>query len=184
MASFAQVPGVVRDLMLLRRGPQDLPHSESLLGTLALTSVLLGSLLSVRLLGSTDLVAAALGSAASIAVAMAVTFALLRLHQRPARFVQTASALLAVSLPFAVVAAIVVAMASPLPKDKQTLSGIQLLAGAIALALVVWQLLVRGNIFRHALEVPLARGVLLSLSLTFAELVLASLMAQLVPQPT
>lgn len=181
MASFADLPMIVRDLLLLRRGPQDLPHSESLLATLALVTVLLGALLETRLLGGGEFSGAALGVAASVGVALAVTYTLLRLHERQARFVQSASALIAVAIPFAVIAALIVFMAMPLPKNRADMTGTQMFAGGLSLVVVVWQLLVRGNIFRHALEVPLARGVTLALSLTLAEVLLAIVIAQFVP---
>lgn len=181
MPSFAEMPGVVRDLMLLRRGPQDLPHSEVLLLVLALTAVVGESLLATRMLGAEDFAGAAVRVAASVGIVLAVTFALLRAHQRQARFVQTGCALIAVALLFALATAVVLSMALPLPKDRATMTGAQMLAGALSLVIVAWQLLVRGNIFRHALEVPLARGVTLALSLTLAELLLAIGLAQFAP---
>lgn len=167
--------------MLLRRGPQDLPHSESLLGALMLTVVLMESLLATGMLGATDFAGAALRVAASVAVVLGVTFAMLRANQRQARFVQTASALIAVGLLFALATAAVLSVALPLPKDRTTMTGAQMIAGMLSLVVVAWQLLVRGNIFRHALEVPLTRGVTYALGLTFAEVVLAVGLAQLAP---
>jgi len=181
MASFAQVPAVVRDLMLLRRGPQDLPHSEALLAVLVLAALLVESLLATQMLGADDFAGAALRVAAAVAVVLAVTFALLRLHQRQARFVQTGCALIAVALLFALATAVVLSLALPLPKDRTTMTGAQMLAGVLSLGVVAWQLLVRGNIFRHALEVSLARGIRFALSLTIAELILALGIAQLAP---
>lgn len=181
MALFADLPLLVRDLLLLRRGPQDLPHSESLLATLALGAVLLGALVETRLLGADDFFAAALGVVASVSVALAVTYTLLRLHERQARFVQTATALIAVAIPFAIIVGLIVFMAMPLPKNREEMTGMQMFAAGLSLVVVVWQLLVRGNIFRHALEVPLARGVTLALSLTLAEMLLAIAIAQFVP---
>lgn len=181
MASFADLPSIVRDLLLLRRGPQDLPHSEWLLGTLALSAVLIESLLGTRLLGVGEFSEAALRIVASVGVALVVTYALLRWHQRQARFVQTGSALLAVAIPFAVITALILTIALPIPKNREEMTGAQMFAGLLSLAVVVWQLLVRGNIFRHALEVPLARGVTLALSLTLAELLLTIGIAQLFP---
>ncbi len=181
MASYSDLPGVVRDLMLLRRGPQDLPHSETLLLLLCVAAVVAESLLATRLLGANDFAGAAVRVAASIGVILAVTFAVLRIHQRHARFVQTGSALIAVALLFAMATAVVLSMALPLPTDRTQMTGMQMLAGALSLVVVAWQLLVRGNIFRHALEVPLTRGVTFALSLTIAELVLAIGIAQFAP---
>ena len=167
--------------MLLRRGPQDLPHSEVLLLALALAAVLVESLLATRMLGAEDLAGAAVRVAASLGVVLGVTFALLKMHQRQARFVQTGCALIAVALLFALATAAVLSMALPLPKDRTTMTGAQMLAGGLSLLVVAWQLVVRGNIFRHALEVPLGRGVTFALSLTLAELLLAIGIAQLAP---
>ncbi len=167
--------------MLLRSGPQDLPHSEVLLAALVLAAVLVESLLATQMLGAGDFAVAALRVAAAVGVVLAVTFALLRLHQRQARFVQTGCALIAVALLFALATAAVLSLALPLPKEGATMTGAQMLAGVLSLGVVVWQLLVRGNIFRHALDVPLARGVTLALSLTLAELILAIGIAQFAP---
>jgi len=172
---------MVRDLLLLRRGPQDLPHSEGLLAALAVAAILVEALLGTRLLGAGEFSGAALRVVASVGVLLGVTYAILRLHERQARFVQTGSALIAVAIPFAVITALILSMALPIPKDREALTGAQMLAGVLSLAVVVWQLLVRGHIFRHALDVPLARGVTLALSLTLAELLLAIGIAQFFP---
>ena len=118
MASFADVPLIVRDLLLLRRGPQELPHSEWLLAILALGAVLVEALLGAKLLGAGEFPGAGLRVVASVAVLLGVTYALLRLHDRQPRFVQTASALIAVAIPFAVITALILSMALPIPKDR------------------------------------------------------------------
>ncbi len=184
MSSFAELPSIVRDLLVLRRGPQDLPHSEALLAGLAATAILLEAVLGTRLLGAGEFSGAALRVGASVGALLGVTWLLLRLHQREARFVQAGSALIAVAIPFAVITALILSMALPIPKDRAAMTGTQMLAGVLSLAVVVWQLLVRGHIFRHAMDVPLARGVTLALSLTLAELLLAIGIAQFVGPAT
>ncbi len=181
--SLSKTPGVVRDLLILRAGPQDLPHSEWQLGVLALVSICAEAWVSMRLLGVEDLTTPALQATASIGVLLGLTFLLLRAFGREARFVQTASALLATGLVFLLLAALAIAPAWPLPKESSEMTGIQLAAGFASLVIVSWQLLVRGHILRHTLEVPLRRGVLFALALTLAKLLLEALIAQLGATP-
>ncbi len=183
MASFAQVPGVVRDLLLLRRGPQELPHSQTLLGTLALATVGLGAWIELRVLDVPDASLSVLRVALLVGVLLAVVWGILRWQQKSSRFLQTASALLGVGLVFDLVTAAILLLALPLPEKGADLDSMQVLAGALSLVLVAWQLVVTGHVFRHALDVSLQIGVRFALLFTFARIVLALVVAQAVPYP-
>ena len=49
-----------------------------------------------------------------------------------------------------------------LPKDPKDLTAVQALLGWVSLLLMGWQLAVRGNILRHALDLPMRLGVLVA----------------------
>lgn len=181
--SLSKTPAVVRDLLILRGGPQDLPHSEWQLGLLAFASICAEAWVSMRLLGAESVTTPALQATASVAVLLGLTFLMLRAFGRQVRFVQTAIGLLATGLVFLLLAALAILPAWPLPKEPADMTGVQLASGFVSLLIVSWQLLVRGHILRHALEVPLGRGVLFALSLTLGKLLLELFIAQLGAPP-
>jgi hypothetical protein len=78
------------DLAFLRRAPQDLPASSSLLALFAIVSIVLGVANGAQMFGG---IRAALGAnLLDLALTLGFVYALLALTGRPARWLQTATA--------------------------------------------------------------------------------------------
>lgn len=176
---FAQTLRVTVDLLLLRRGPQELPANWNLLATLTLLYI------SVHFAQART--AAETGPALLQAVlATALLFAYVRsiLHARDLlpRFVQTLSALLAVGVlatllllgPTASLAPFLERVAAGEP--SQTAAQPPMFALLASLVISVWALIAYGHIYRHALDVRLMAGVLVALGFEFLLLVVFALL--------
>lgn len=166
---------LARDLVLLRRGPQDAPYAPGLVPALAAVALALdawaGSIAPASAIADARVALAAVGAA--LAGLLGASAFVLGLAGRQARFVQTAVALLLIEIALGLLSLPFVLMLGNLPAAGTTPAPGQALATFGVLAIGVWQLLVRGHVLRHALEVPLGRGVLLALAITLTEGVLA-----------
>lgn len=165
------LPALVRDLCLLRRGPQDMRHSPSLLLGLVVASFLLDITVAGQFArgGPDPGPRVALGHA----VVLGLTWTALAMGGRQARFVQTASALIATGMVFTLATIPVLWGVGDLPREAGQLTGTQIAFGWLSLALLAWQLAVRGHILRHALELPLRHGVLVAVVFFATEVLLA-----------
>ena len=145
------------ELCLLRRVPQDLPASSTLLG-LVLAINLVASLL-VGL--AADLSAPiALGQGlADALLTLGLLHLALRLTRHPARFVQLATALLGAGALLSLVAVAPLMLLSGAESRGETS-----LAGLPLLVLLFWSLLVTGHILRHGLDLRLGQGVLIAVA--------------------
>jgi len=145
------------ELSLLRRVPQDLPASSTLLG-LVLAINLVASLL-VGL--AADLSAPiALGQGlADALLTLGLLHLALTLTRRPARFVQLATALLGAGALLSLVAVAPLMLLSGAESRGETS-----LAGLPLLVLLFWSLLVTGHILRHGLDLHLGQGVLIAVA--------------------
>lgn len=142
------------DLARLRRAPQDLPASASLLGLSALLSVTLGALNVVPVFG--DLHAALGANLLDLVLSLAMIVLLLQLRGHPARWQQTATAFFGLG---ALAGAIVMMVRVP----AEAL-GARELAAFVELVVAVWLHVAFGHVLRHALGVPLLAGVMIVLS--------------------
>ncbi|MCB1554383.1 MAG: hypothetical protein KDJ14_11310 [Xanthomonadales bacterium] len=151
-------------------GPQDLPHNPALTRNLVLASALSGLLFTVLMDAAQPLPQVLL----AVLLLLAVPHVLLDLRGRRERYTQTLAALAGTDalftlgfLPLALVAQ------RDLPVEPGgDLDPAQLALGWAMLAVFVWKLVVVGHVFRHALEIPRAVGVLLALAWFAAELTL------------
>jgi hypothetical protein len=146
------------DLCLLRRAPQDLPASQ-LLFTLVAGLGLLGSLLLARTAGEPPAVGLLQGLL-DLGFMLALLHTALRLLDKSARFLQTATALIGADTLIGFLALFPLTLAAS--ADEQ--SGLLVLAGLLFLALVVWSVLVSAHILRHAFEVGLMAGVFVAIA--------------------
>ena len=145
------------ELCLLRRAPQDLPASSTLLG-LILTLNLVASLL-VGL--AADLSApVALGQGVADAfLTLGLLHLALHLTRHPARFLQLATALLGAGALLSLMAVVPLMLLSGAESRGETS-----LAGLPLLVLLFWSLLVTGHILRHGFELRLGQGVLIAVA--------------------
>jgi drug/metabolite transporter (DMT)-like permease len=157
-----QLLRVTVDLMLLRRGPQELPSDWGLLGGLGFVYCSL-AFTQVRLVADT-------GSAfaqALLATGMLALFAhaVLRWRGEPGRFVQTLTALFAVGVvltllmlgPTTALVPFLESLAQAQDPESVAQPPIPVLLAYIVIG--IWGLVVFGHIYRHALGVNLWLGV-------------------------
>jgi hypothetical protein len=150
---------LIRDLCLFRRGPQDVPHSPSLLGGLVVASFVLDLALMTRL---ESFGAAFVRVVIGLVAALVLPQIALKLAKLEARWVQTASALLAASIAFTLLSIPILLGVGKMPEKPEDVTAAQFMLTWVALFVSAWQLAVRGHILRHALNLPLRLGVLVA----------------------
>jgi hypothetical protein len=164
MANLLQL---LRDICLLRRGPQDVPYSPRLLVAVCAASLLLQlAIASVLGIDGDALGAGLIG----LAFNFGILYGLLAVRGVRARFVQTALALTACAILFAILSVPIVLMAGGKPPTPETMTPLQALLGLLALPVVVWKLMVDAHILRHSLNLPFFAGLLIALIWVIAEL--------------
>jgi len=153
--------GVFCDIVLLRRGPRDLPAAWGLLATAAGASFAVEFAMIAHRYGA---LAALAHATFDLALTVALFSALLALRGQGHRLLQTLTALFGIdallSLPLAL-------LSLTAGGDGQ-----HLLAGLLFLALLAWNLLVIGHIVRVALDVPLLNGVAVAMSFTILSILI------------
>jgi hypothetical protein len=164
----------LRDLILFRAGPQDLPYAPRALIALLVIGAVLEVAFDLRQGNSAAMIA---GANIGTLAALAALFGLLHWRGRPERFVQTALALVATGLLFELVL-LPLALVIGLPlKPNAQLDSRQMLALFAVFVMALWQVAISVNILRHALDIPVAGGVLALLAIGFADLMAAVLVA-------
>lgn len=145
------------DLCLLRRAPQDLPASDVLLRLLLVADIATGFLVGVT--GATHPVVSLAQSAAEVGLMLGLLALGLRLSGHPARFNQSATALLGTGVLIGLLALAPLAV-SPLGDD----GGLAVLGSLALLGLLGWSILITGHILRHTFGLSLAQGVGIALA--------------------
>jgi len=144
------------DIVLLRRGPRDLPASLSLLGLLALLDLGV-SLVALYREGAARALTLGL---VDVAFTFAVFYTLLTVRKVGHRVVQTLSALWGTGVVLAAVQIALLTVASSL-LDQDTATAV---ASTLSNLFLLWGVLVIGHIVRRALEVHLATGLTIALT--------------------
>src|SRR5689334_16495359 len=144
---------LARDLIWLRRGPQDLPYSPSLSLALFVAACAADLVLAIAVPDpqQTNILANVL---LSNALMVALPWAALNVGGLQARFAQVAGALSLMSIAFTMLVfpILVIAAFDGSPADSPSRAVEQLLR----LILLAWFITVEGSILRHALKLPLA----------------------------
>jgi hypothetical protein len=156
-------------LMILKSAPQDLPYSPQFAVQMAIVYIFSGLVVLQSTLSPDDMLA---GLLLGLFVQLVFTYLVLRALNRSARFVQTISAMLAVSILFNLLSwpvFIVVADAAATEGLKATMS-------LMFLLIISWEVLVKAYIFRHALEMKMLSALALSFSLFFISVTLSQLL--------
>ena len=146
------------DLCLLRRAPQDLPASPVIFALVVAASTF-GSMLLAFSAGEKAVIGLLQGLL-DIGFTLALLYAILRLVDKPARVLQTATALIGVDTLIGLVALLPLSLAA----SADETSGLLVLAGFLFLGLVVWGVLATAHILRHAFEIRLMQGVFLAIA--------------------
>lgn len=164
---------VFLDICLFRKAPQDLPASGSLLLVTLLASAA-GSLILAR--SSLSWSGAAQSALAETVFMTGAIYLMLKLQNRPARWLQTVTAvagtnvvLVIISLPL-----LLWLLSAQAGEFDATLPAL------LFLGLIVWNVMILGHIFRHALSTYLPLGVLVALGYYSLSIVLLN---WLVPAP-
>jgi hypothetical protein len=145
------------DIVLLRRGPRDLPASGSLL--VGVAAVYLATSVATARIGFGPSLAIVRGLL-DIGILVGAFSMLLALRRRGHRLLQTLTALLGAGLVLAPpnMALVLAARAHP------TQDGALLLLHFTLVLLLVWEVIVTGHIVREALDVPLFTGIAVATS--------------------
>lgn len=156
-------------LMILKSAPQDLPYSPQFAVQMAIVYIFSGLVVLQSTLSPDDMLG---GLLLGLFVQLVFTYLVLRALNRSARFVQTISAMLVVSILFNLLSwpvFIVVADATATEGLKATMS-------LMFLLIISWEVLVKAHIYRHALEMKMLSALALSFSLFFISVTLSQLL--------
>lgn len=155
------------EILLLRRGPQDMPSSWQLFYT-AVGSYVLINVASMML--GTQWLFAVVNVGVLTAVLVLYCHWLLKRTGKEVRFAQTVTALAACSAWLSLLAIPCLLGLQPfletvsnLPKDASTLPPLPLLPALGYVVISLWNLMVMGHVLRHALDTTMGRGILLAL---------------------
>lgn len=161
-----QAARILVSILFLKSGPQDLPYSRFLLQALIFLYVITGA----AVLSSS--VQDGMGAAnviLDVLVTLFYTYMVLSVLDRKPRFIQTASAMVGVGVPFHLIAWPVL-MQQNVVEGEQTLT---VHASLVMLLLLSWNLLVVAHIFKQALESRMTNAILLSFALFFVSMALS-----------
>lgn len=185
------LPRATLDLLLLRRGPQDLPARQNLLYSVMAAYVLITALayLSVIQMSAAN---AALQSASSLAYLAGFVWMVLAMAGRRARFLQSFMAMSLTAIVFNILevgpliklmpylqeiqALMAQAQATGKPIEPAAVESLDVPGFSMVLLLVVyaWRLMVMAHIFHHALEI--SRGRAMGLALLYPAVIMLLVM--------
>ncbi|HEN47323.1 MAG TPA: hypothetical protein ENI75_03045 [Mizugakiibacter sp.] len=163
----------IRQLLRLRCGPQDMPYRPVWvmgLGVALMILILAGAWAQTQTI-SVSLALLLVGYEAGMA------WLLLRLRQQTVRWVQTVLALFVTSLVFNMLALPLILILGPVTPGQAD-SRVLLLSVPL-LVIAFWKFLIKAHIFRQALEIPFAAGVLIVLLLGLGRMVMVHYLALL-----
>lgn len=144
------------EVCLLRRRPQDLPGSGLFFG-MCVAAYTLSSLLLT--LTYQDIRKSVLVAVIDAGLMILITYLLLLAIRRPARWLQTGTALLGTGTIFSLLATPVYYLLT-VPGTGQTGNSV---LGFLVWVLIVWNIAVMAHILKHALAVSFAMGILVAL---------------------
>jgi hypothetical protein len=160
------------DLCLLRRAPQDLPAAQAVLG-LVVGASLLGSMLLAITAGEKAVIGLLQGGL-DVGLLLVLLFAILRQINKPARLLQTGTALIGADTLIGLLALLPLSLATAVDESSSLL----ILAGILFLLLVVWGVLVTAHILRHAFEIRLSQGIFLAIAYDLLSFMVISSLTQ------
>lgn len=158
--TISEIQTIVRpfvEICLLRRAPQELPHSTFLLAIMLVAHTVLSILLNAVVLDGWTAILAGVTDTLLVSV---LTASLLFLHGFKARIVQTLSAMTGTG-------AIISLLAIPLftwHAGAQQSGTVSAPGSLMMFGIVVWSLAVSGHILRHALSVSFFLGILIAVA--------------------
>lgn len=156
-------------IMLLRKGPQDVAYSRVMLGVL-LIFVLALQFTAMLLPAATKNTAIQINVVVyvilSIGIGMGGVYLLLRWFAHPERLIQTLTAMIGVSVCFVVLRLLAASFLLVLGSKP-------VLSISLAWLLIAWELLIDAHILRHALSISLLAAGMVSYSFFLIDIMLA-----------
>ncbi len=152
---------LIRDICLLRRGPQDLPYSIPLLVGVAAACVVLQ--LGVAIARNLPLNGVLAGAVLWLMASLGALNLILNLRGLRNRFVQAATALLGCAFVFTLLSVPIALLVGEPPTGAEAMTPLQLLLGLVSLPLLVWKIVVDAHVFRHSFDVPFLSGIVIAL---------------------
>jgi hypothetical protein len=168
MSDSKNISGTLLSLLVLKSAPQDLPYSLRMTVQLSFFYVLSGLFVLQTTLEPDDMVA---GILMGLLVQYVFAYTILAALNKTARFMQTFSAMVGVSLIFNLISWPVFAVLS----DETSQDALKSSMSLMFLLLVSWEILVKAYIFRHALEMKMFAALALSFSLFFISVTVSQL---------
>jgi len=165
---------ILRDILLLRRGPQDLPYSTQLL-TSAAAACVFAHTLSALSLTNVDIGTALASALFFVLLSLFAFFALLSVRRLRNRFVQAATAFLGCHFVFTLASLPLGLVIPTKPTPPEQMPSLALLLLPVALGCAIWQIAVNAHILRHSLDVPMWTGVAMVLLWMLIALVIVGL---------
>ncbi len=144
------------EICLFRRGPQDLPASGFFLGIIFAISILISFLLNLINL---PIQHTALAVMINVLIVVSITWLILKLYNKPMRFVQTLTAQMGAGIIISVVATPVIVMLAYAEDHNINMTAPVMLW----FGLFIWELAVTAHILRHALSTTFIQGFLMSI---------------------
>ncbi|MGE5155315.1 MAG: hypothetical protein ACM3ST_15055 [Bdellovibrio bacteriovorus] len=146
------------ELCLLRRAPQDLPASSALFWAVLAVDLAVG--LAVGLAAGLPLGTSLTQDVLEAALMLGALYAGLYFTRHPARFLQSASALLGTSALISLAALIPMSL-NPTGSEETDAAA---LGAVLLLGLIIWSVVVAGHILRHTFGISLAQGAAIAVS--------------------
>jgi hypothetical protein len=166
---MSEMVSTLRDIALMRRGPQDLPYSPSVLGGVAAATVVVSGIANSLLGESVEI--AMVRTAVVVGLSLGLLFLVLLSQQRQARFNQTALASLLISAVFALALLPVLALSGPLPTPNtppESVTGAQMFSMLLIIVAGLWKFAIDAHILRSALEIRFMPALLIAFAMEFA----------------
>jgi hypothetical protein len=164
---------LIRDICLLRRGPQDLPYAPQLLVAVAAACVAVQ--LAVAIARSVPVGGVLVGALMWLMMTLGALHLILTVRNLRNRFVQAATALLGCALVFTLLSLPIALLVSDPPPTPQQMTPLQLVLGLVSLPLLVWKIVVDAHVFRSSLDIPFVSGLVIALLWIFAAMALSSI---------
>ena len=170
---------LMRDVIALRRGPQDAPYSPPLLVALCAVTLLLQLAIARVLKVEGETLGA---SVVALAFNLGLLYLLLNLRKLTNRFVQAALTLLGVAMLFQLLSLPIVLLAGGHPPSSPDhLTPVQVLLGIVSLPILIWKLVVDAHVLRHSLDLPFVSGLVIAVCWIIAELILGAALGSAQP---
>lgn len=164
---------VIRDICLLRRGPQDLPYSVLLL--LGVAAACIALQLGVAVARGVPVGSVFAGALLWLMFTLGALNIVLTLRGLRNRFVQAATALLGCALAFTLLSLPIALLVGDPPTSGDKMTPLQLLLGLVSLPLLIWKVVVDAHVFRHSFDIPFVSGVVIALLWIIAAMALANI---------